>query len=124
MSLSWRERLRRMSKEQLNLTQEEFDKLWENIADFCEASDKKIHETVGDDVDVDKCIDNMDEESFRQMTQEIVDETLLALGIRKKKKRDSDKDEAEEVVNEELPPEQQSEYDAQEQMEAPQQESC
>lgn len=95
MSLSWRERLKRAQKriaEQLGLTQEDIEFIWENIGSFCTLSDERIREVLEGEgrpltqEEVDKLVDEMPQYQFDEMTTDIILEVLENFGYKLKKK--------------------------------------
>lgn len=122
MSLTWRQRLRMAKKhmmEKLDLTEEEWDKIWENIGDFCHESDAQLEAVYGEG-DVDELAEKQSQWDFEQMTEDILKKVMEKLGIRKKKAKkkrkakdgQSDKEVEEETTDES---EEQIEEEAQEQ---------
>jgi len=106
MSLSWRERLRRAQKrigEELGLTQEDWEFVWENIGAFCTLSDERIREVLEGEgrpltqEEVDKLVDELPSYQFDEMTQDIILEVLENFGyVLKKKSKKKQKAEAEQ----------------------------
>ncbi len=106
MSLSWRERLKRAQKriaEQLGLTQEDIEFIWENIGSFCTLSDERIREVLEGEgrpltqEEVDKLVDEMPQYQFDEMTTDIILEVLENFGYKlKKKSKKKQKEDAEE----------------------------
>ena len=95
MSLSWRERLKRAQKriaEQLGLTQEDIEFIWENIGSFCTLSDERIREVLEGEgrpltqEEVDKLVDEMPQYQFDELTTDIILEVLENFGYKLKKK--------------------------------------
>ncbi len=111
MSLSWRERLKRAQKriaEQLGLTQEDVEFIWENIGSFCTLSDERIREVLEGEgrpltqEEVDKLVEEMPQYQFDEMTIDIILEVLENFGYKlKKKSKKKQKDEAEEETESE-----------------------
>ena len=105
MSLSWRERLKRAQKriaEQLGLTQEDIEFIWENIGSFCTLSDERIREVLEGEgrpltqEEVDKLVDEMPQYQFDELTTDIILEVLENFGYKlKKKSKKKQKEEAE-----------------------------
>lgn len=105
MSLSWRERLRNAQKrigEQLGLTQEDWNFIWENIGSFCSLSDERIREVLQGEgrpltqEEVDKLVDELPSYQFDEMTKDIIVEVLEKFGYIIKKKRAKKQSETEE----------------------------
>jgi len=95
LSLSWRERLKNAQKrigEQLGLTQEDWNFVWENIGAFCSLSDERIREVLEGEgrpltqEEVDKLVEEMPNYQFDEMTQDIILEVLEKYGYKLKKK--------------------------------------
>lgn len=111
MSLSWRERLKRAQKriaEQLGLTQEDIEFIWENIGSFCTLSDERIREVLEGEgrpltqEEVDKLVDEMPQYQFDEMTIDIILEVLENFGYKlKKKSKKKQKEDAEEETESE-----------------------
>ncbi len=105
MSLSWRERLKNAQRrigEQLGLTQEDWNFVWENIGAFCSLSDERIREVLEGEgkpltqEEVDKLVEEMPNYQFDEMTQDIILEVLEKYGyVLKKKSKKKQKAEAE-----------------------------
>jgi len=105
LSLSWRERLKRAQKriaEQLGLTQEDIEFIWENIGSFCTLSDERIREVLEGEgrpltqEEVDKLVDEMPQYQFDELTIDIILEVLENFGYKlKKKSKKKQKEEAE-----------------------------
>lgn len=105
MSLQWRERLRRAQKrlaEQLGLTQEDLNFIWENIGSFCSLSDERVREVLEGEgkpltqEEVDKLVEEMPQYQFDEMTKDVILEVLEKLGYVIKKKRKKKQSETEE----------------------------
>ncbi len=122
MSLTWRQRLRMAKKrmmDKLDLTEQEWDKIWENIDDFCHESDAQLEAVYGEG-DVDQQAKDQSQWDFEQMTEDILKKVMEKLGIRKKKAKkkrkakdgQSDKEVEEETTDES---EEQIEEESQEQ---------
>ncbi len=119
MSLSWRERLKRAQKriaEQLGLTQEDIEFIWENIGSFCTLSDERIREVLEGEgrpltqEEVDKLVDEMPQYQFDEMTIDIILEVLENFGYKlKKKSKKKQKQEAGEETESESENEEESE---------------
>lgn len=119
MSLSWRERLKRAQKriaEQLGLTQEDIEFIWENIGSFCTLSDERIREVLEGEgrpltqEEVDKLVDEMPQYQFDEMTTDIILEVLENFGYKlKKKSKKKQKQEAGEETESESENEEESE---------------
>jgi hypothetical protein len=93
MSLNWRDRLRNRTAEELNITQEELNYVWENIGDFCDASDALFKKTMKKDLshaEIDSCSDSFTNEEFNQFSSEVIKSVLRKHGFRKKKKGGDD----------------------------------
>jgi len=105
LSLSWRERLKNAQRrigEQLGLTQEDWNFVWENIGAFCSLSDERIREVLEGEgkpltqEEVDKLVEEMPNYQFDEMTQDIILEVLEKYGyVLKKKSKKKQKAEAE-----------------------------
>lgn len=105
MSLSWRERLKNAQRrigEQLGLTQEDWNFVWENIGAFCSLSDERIREVLEGEgrpltqEEVDKLVEELPDYQFDEMTQDIILEVLEKYGYKlKKKSKKKQKQEAE-----------------------------
>lgn len=121
MSLSWRERLKRAQKriaEQLGLTQEDVEFIWENIGSFCTLSDERIREVLEGEgrpltqEEVDKLVDEMPQYQFDEMTTDIILEVLENFGYKlKKKSKKKQKEEAGEESETESENEEESEQE-------------
>ena len=121
MSLSWRERLKRAQKriaEQLGLTQEDIEFIWENIGSFCTLSDERIREVLEGEgrpltqEEVDKLVDEMPQYQFDEMTTDIILEVLENFGYKlKKKSKKKQKEEAGEESETESENEEESEQE-------------
>ncbi len=119
MSLSWRERLKRAQKriaEQLGLTQEDIEFIWENIGSFCTLSDERIREVLEGEgrpltqEEVDKLVDEMPQYQFDEMTTDIILEVLENFGYKlKKKSKKKQKEDAEEESESESESEEETE---------------
>ncbi len=111
MSLSWRERLKRARKrlmEALDLTQEDWEYIQENIGTFCSNSDEKIRELLESEEkpetqeEIDKLVNEMPDYQFDELTIQVLLEIFDKLGyIRKKKrkKKQTEKEQEEEAVD-------------------------
>ncbi len=105
MSLSWRERLKNAQRrigEQLGLTQEDWNFIWENIGAFCSLSDERIREVLEGEgrpltqEEVDKLVDELPDYQFDELTQDVILEVLENYGYKlKKKSKKKQKEEAE-----------------------------
>lgn len=87
MSLTWRQRLRMAKKrmmDKLDLTEQEWEKIWENIDDFCHESDAQLEAVYGEG-DVNELAEKQSQWDFEQMTEDILKKVMEKLGIRKKK---------------------------------------
>ena len=119
MSLSWRERLKRAQKriaEQLGLTQEDIEFIWENIGSFCTLSDERIREVLEGEgrpltqEEVDKLVDEMPQYQFDELTIDIILEVLENFGYKlKKKSKKKQKEEAGEESESETENEEETE---------------
>jgi len=106
MSLTWRERLKRAQKrigEELGLTQEDWNFVWENIPAFCSLSDERVREVLEGEgrpltqEEVDKLVDELPNYQFDEMTKDIILEVLENFGyVLKKKSKKKQKAEAEQ----------------------------
>ena len=128
MSLSWRERLRRAKKrlmEQLELSEEDWTFIWDNIGAFCTKSDEQcraVLESEGRPLtqeEVDKLVEEMYQTEFDEMARDIITEVLDALGyeIKKKPKKKAKRKQTEEDEEEEEQEEDAEVEDAEEQKE-------
>jgi len=121
LSLSWRERLKRAQKriaEQLGLTQEDIEFIWENIGSFCTLSDERIREVLEGEgrpltqEEVDKLVDEMPQYQFDELTTDIILEVLENFGYKlKKKSKKKQKEEAGEESETESENEEESEQE-------------
>ncbi len=130
MSLSWRERLRRAKKrlsEQLELSQADWEFIWDNIGAFCTKSDEQIREVLEaegrpvNQEEIDKLVNELFESEFDEMTKDIIIEVLEQLGyeIKKKPKKKAKKKQTEEEEETETEDEDEQETEnAEEQKEA------
>jgi hypothetical protein len=119
LSLSWRERLKRAQKriaEQLGLTQEDIEFIWENIGSFCTLSDERIREVLEGEgrpltqEEVDKLVDEMPQYQFDELTIDIILEVLENFGYKlKKKSKKKQKEEAGEESESETENEEETE---------------
>lgn len=118
MSLSWRERLRNAQKrigEQLGLTQEDWNFIWENIGSFCSLSDERIREVLQGEgrpltqEEVDKLVEELPNYQFDEMTKDIIVEVLEKFGYVIKKKRAKKQSESESEEQKESESESESE---------------
>lgn len=118
MSLSWRERLRNAQKrigEQLGLTQEDWNFVWENIGSFCSLSDERIREVLQGEgrpltqEEVDKLVEELPNYQFDEMTKDIIVEVLEKFGYVIKKKRAKKQSESESEEQKESESESESE---------------
>lgn len=96
MSLKFRERLRALEKTQLEISEEEWNKVWENIGDFCMASDLAIKARYGENANEEAEVTKMSDDEFLGFARAIVQNVLRKLGYRKKKRAVDD------LVQEEL----------------------
>jgi len=108
LSLSWRERLQRAKKrlmEQLGLSQEDWDFIWDNIGAFCSKSDEQVREVLESEgrpltqEEVDKLVETMYQDEFDEMCRDIIIEVFENFGyeIKKKQKKKQSKKEEEET---------------------------
>jgi len=108
MSLTWRERLRRAKHkkslmEKLGLTEEDWEFLEENILEFCRCADEQARLVEGQDCDVDKVEEEMDDWDFEEHTVEVLKEIFEKLGRKigkkqkKKKKQENESEESEDA---------------------------
>ena len=126
MSLSWRERLKNAQKrigEQLGLTQEDWNFVWENIGAFCSLSDERIREVLEGEgrpltqEEVDKLVEELPDYQFDEMTQDIILEVLEKYGyVLKKKSKKKQKAEAEAETEEEKESENENENEDEEEI--------
>ena len=122
LSLSWRERLKNAQKrigEQLGLTQEDWNFVWENIGAFCSLSDERIREVLEGEgrpltqEEVDKLVEELPDYQFDEMTQDIILEVLEKYGyVLKKKSKKKQKAEAEAEAEEESESESENEEES------------
>jgi len=100
LSLTWRERVKRTKKrlmEALDLTQEDWDYIKDNIGMFCENSDEKIREELRSrDIpetqeNIDKLVEEMMEYQFIDMTKEIIEEKKSLRSLVTSRKRNKRK---------------------------------
>lgn len=90
MSLSWRDLVKRKRKqiqEEMKLTNEQMDSVFENIGEYCRESDGQIRLVYGENCNVDKVVDSMQEREAMQMTKEVIREVMERLQTKKKKKK-------------------------------------
>jgi len=88
MSFSWRQRLRRAKKDimdRLDLTQEDWDKIWENIGDYCHESDKQVQLVYGESCNIDEKVNKMYDDEFLEMACDLIEKVMKKLGHKKKK---------------------------------------
>ena len=86
MSLQFRERLKQLQPSDLEISQQEWQAVWENIGDFCLGSDNAIKARFGQDADEEAEICKMNDEQFLGFAREVLSNVLARLGYRKKKK--------------------------------------
>ena len=92
MSFGWRERLQRAKKrlmEKLDLTQEDWDHIWDNIGDYCHESDKQARLVFGRSADIDKEIEKMYDDDFDEMVEDIIKKIMKKLGYIKEERAES-----------------------------------
>ena len=90
MSFGWRERLQRAKKrlmEQMGLSQEDWNHIWDNIGDYCHESDKQSKLVFGAKCDIDEEIAKLDEYDFDEMCRDIINKIMKQLGYIKEKER-------------------------------------
>ena len=111
MSLSWRQMVKAKKKkiaEAMKLSEDEMNFVLDNIGEFCRESDEQIRVVYGDNCNVDKVVDNMNESMFMQMTVQVIKEVLEKMKAKKKKKKqkekESEKSEEEESSQKETGP--------------------
>lgn len=123
MSLSFRERMQRAKRkilERLDLTEEDWEFIWDNISSFCSKSDEQLKFVEGDACNVDAEIDAMYDDEFMEHVCDIIEEIFEKLGYIKKKQRGKKKkkkeseSEDEEEVDEETEQENAEQYEEQE----------
>jgi len=87
MSQTFRTRLLRLQREQLQLEQQQWQFIQEHIADFCIESDKLVHEVFGAQANEDECLKNekMNNEEFIKFSMQVVDKVFKKFGMNKKK---------------------------------------
>lgn len=104
MSYSWRELVKRKRKqiqEEMKLTDDEMNSVFENIGEYCRESDGQIRLVYGESCNVDKVVDQMQEYELMQMTKEVIREVMERLKAKKKKKEKEESEEDEEQEQEE-----------------------
>lgn len=121
MSYTWREMVKRKKKElkeRLNLSQEEWDFIQNNIGEFCRESDEQVRLIYGDRCDVDKEVAGMTESRWMEMTEAVIRDVLARLKFKKKKKKkqkvaekESEKTEEDKANEEEQEQEQEAEIE-------------
>ena len=84
MSYEYRNRLKELGYSKLKCEQEEWEFIWEHIADFCIASDIKVKEKFGETANEEEIICKMSEPEFIEFALETIKETLVKLGYNKK----------------------------------------
>lgn len=89
MSYAYRSRLKEIGLEKLKCDQEEWQFIWDHIADFCIASDLKVKEKFGETANEEEILqkDKMSDEEFTEFAIETIRETLEKLGYKKSKRR-------------------------------------
>lgn len=105
MSLTWRQRLRMAKKrmmEKLDLSEADWDQIWENIGDYCHESDAQLTAVYGEG-NPDELAEKQTEYDFEQMTADIIEKVMKKLGYKKKKakKKQKQKQTNEEETEEE-----------------------
>ena len=104
MSLSWRELVKRKRKqlqEEMKLTDDEMNSVFENIGEYCRESDGQIRLVYGESCNVDRVVDEMHEHEVMQMTKEVIREVMEKLKAKKKKKKkEIEEEEQEQQANE------------------------
>ena len=105
MSLSWRDLIKRKRKqlqEEMKLTEDEMNSVFENIGEYCRESDGQIRLVYGENCNVDKVVDNMPEYEAMQMTKEVIREVMERLKTKKKKKKEQKEKETDEELDQEV----------------------
>jgi len=90
MSLTWRQRLRMAKKrmmEKLDLTEADWQEIWDNIGDYCSESDSQLKVVYGDERDTDELAERQSEYDFEQMTADIIEKVMKKLGYIKEKEK-------------------------------------
>ena len=87
MSYEYRNRLKELGLVKLKCEEEEWQFIWEHIADFCIASDLKVKEKFGQTANEEEIICKMSEPEFIEFAQETIKETLVKLGYKKKPRK-------------------------------------
>ena len=105
MSLSWRERLQRAKKrmmEQLELGEEDWTYIWDNIGMFCSRSDELIREILDAEEipttqeEIDKYVEDMYQAEFDEMARDVILDIFEKMGYKIKRKQEAEsKDEDE-----------------------------
>ena len=104
MSYSWRERLQQRKQrimQLLDLTEEDWNFIKDNIGAFCTESDDQIRLVYESLVDVDDKVDKMTDREFDEMTIEVIRAVFKKLGYKLKKKKKKNQQQDEEEQNEE-----------------------
>ncbi len=94
MSLTWRQRLRIAKKrmmEKLDLTEADWDHIWDNITDYCSESDAQLTVVYGDESDPNELADRQSEYDFEQMTADIIEKVMKQLEYIKEKEKKKQK---------------------------------
>lgn len=94
MSLTWRQRLRMAKKrmmEKLDLTEADWQEIWDNIGDYCSESDAQLTVVYGDERDTDELAERQSEYDFEQMTADIIEKVMKKLGYIKEKEKKKNK---------------------------------
>jgi len=109
MSLTWRQRLRMAKKrmmEKLDLSEADWDQIWENIGDYCHESDAQLEAVYGEG-NPDELAEKQSDYDFEQMTADIIEKVMKKLGYKKKKakkkrkQKQTDEEETEEETTSE-----------------------
>jgi len=90
MSYSWRQRLRMAKKrmmEKLDLTEADWQEIWDNIGDYCSESDAQLTVVYGDERDLDEVAKSQSDYDFEQMTADIIEKIMKKLHYVKEKER-------------------------------------
>lgn len=97
MSYTWRERLQRAKKrlkEALGLSEADWQFMQENIGDFCRESDEQVRTVEGERCNVDAVVEKMDETTFIEHCESVINDVMVKLKYKKgKKKKKSDSQE-------------------------------
>lgn len=87
MSYEYRNRLKELGVVKLKCEEEEWQFIWEHIADFCIASDLKVKEMFGEAASEEEIVQKMTEPEFIEFALITIKETLERLGYKKKGRR-------------------------------------